>query len=153
MRSSIMSFEARASRFRSSAPLRNHERSLHLAEILAETSLDGLYKTRSRAKRRVPFGNRTNKDAMLREPLLKIWTILYIWPLQAIVRELSRYDNLAVLLSIRELGFHQQNPRPFRYHNKQDCSDLRIASLPLGNALQAPLEASSELVAMMSIRA
>ena len=66
---------------------------------------------------------------------------------------LSRYDSLAALLSIRVEASHLQDSRPFWYHNRRDCSDLRIGSLPLENALQAPLEVSSGPAAMMTTHA
>jgi hypothetical protein len=65
----------------------------------------------------------------------------------------SRHDSLAVLLSIRVLEFRQQQPRPFLYHNKGDCSALRIGCSPLGSALQAPLEDSFGLAAIMTTHA
>ena len=66
---------------------------------------------------------------------------------------LSRYDSLAALLSIRVEASHLQDSRPFWYHNRRDYPDPRIGSLPLENALQAPLEVSSGPAAMMTTHA
>jgi hypothetical protein len=48
--------------------------------------------------------------------------------------------NRTVLLTIRVLEFHQQDPRGATYHNKRVAACLRIAFLLPGNVLQAPLK-------------